>query len=251
MRTWLFVSLWVVVAGRLQAVDFETEILPVLTKAGCNAGACHGAAAGRGGFRLSLLGADPGSDYDAIVHELEGRRTNPSQPELSLVFTKPTGQLDHGGDVALEETGEGARRLLEWIREGTPRGQSSLLVELNVEPKWYVARGYPTTVPLKILARFDQGEPKDVTRWTTFTSSDNAAVVVEETRSGVVAQLKRSGQHTLIARFLDRVVPIQFNVPFSNKTVDLSGEARENFIDEEILRVLSELKIPVSPAASD
>src|SRR5262245_26795996 len=84
-------------------IDFATEIVPVLTKSGCNAGACHGAAAGRGGFRLSLLGGDPAADYDSIVHALEGRRVNLQKPAESLLLKKPTGYLDHGGDVALAE----------------------------------------------------------------------------------------------------------------------------------------------------
>ena len=73
------------------AVDFDTEIVPVFTKAGCNAGSCHGAAAGRGGFKLSLLGGDPAADYDAIVLERKGRRVNLAHPAESLLLAKPTG----------------------------------------------------------------------------------------------------------------------------------------------------------------
>ncbi|RYD77023.1 MAG: hypothetical protein EOP84_16105, partial [Verrucomicrobiaceae bacterium] len=60
--------------GADQPHSFRTGILPVLTKAGCNAGACHGAATGQGGFKLSLLGYDPGEDYERITRELGGRR---------------------------------------------------------------------------------------------------------------------------------------------------------------------------------
>jgi hypothetical protein len=58
-------------SGRDRPVDFDTEVIPILTRSGCNTGACHGAAIGRGGFKLSLLGGDPTRDYEAIVHELE------------------------------------------------------------------------------------------------------------------------------------------------------------------------------------
>src|SRR5258706_10157529 len=99
-------------------VDFNTEIIPVLTKAGCNAGACHGAAAGRGGFHLSLWGSDPAADRETIVHAFEGRRINLARPAESLIVLKPTGHLGHGGKDVLEEDGPGAARILAWIRAG-------------------------------------------------------------------------------------------------------------------------------------
>src|SRR5687768_6491820 len=86
-------------------IDFDTEIIPVLTRAGCNVGSCHGAAAGRGGFRLSLLGGDPGMDHAHIVHELEGRRINLAHPADSLLLAKPTGGMSHQGGVVLPEDG--------------------------------------------------------------------------------------------------------------------------------------------------
>ena len=77
-------------ASRVEAadrpVDFDTQIIPLLTKAGCNAGACHGAAIGRGGFKLSLYGGNPVDDYIAIVRRLEGRRVNLAKPDESLLL---------------------------------------------------------------------------------------------------------------------------------------------------------------------
>jgi len=78
-------------------VDFENDLIPVFTKFGCNAGACHGAAAGRGEFKLSLFGGNPQADYKAIVHQLAGRRINLMHPDESLVILKPTAQTRHGG----------------------------------------------------------------------------------------------------------------------------------------------------------
>src|SRR5262245_66268258 len=75
------------------APDFETQVLPALTRAGCNSGACHGAAIGRGGFRLSLLGYYPDADFDSLVHEFEGRRVNLARPGQRLVLRKPSGRV--------------------------------------------------------------------------------------------------------------------------------------------------------------
>src|SRR5688572_28316767 len=87
------------------APDFDTEVVPVLTRAGCNSGACHGAAAGRGGLHLSLWGSDPASDHDSLTRELKGRRVNIARPERSLVLLKPTEQLEHGGGLRLDAEG--------------------------------------------------------------------------------------------------------------------------------------------------
>src|SRR5690606_29988906 len=80
-------------------VDFDTEVMPVLSRFGCNAAACHGGAAGRGGFKLSLFGGDADHDYRALVHELEGRRVNLADPRASLLIAKPGGILPHGGEM--------------------------------------------------------------------------------------------------------------------------------------------------------
>ena len=100
---------------------FETEVLPLLTKAGCNAGACHGAAAGRGGLKLSLFAGNPPGDYDALVRELEGRRINRTKPADSLFIAKPTGMIDHEGGVRFDFDGPEAKLLADWVAAGAPR----------------------------------------------------------------------------------------------------------------------------------
>ena len=229
-------------------VDFDSEIIPLITKAGCNSGACHGAAAGRGGLHLSLLGSDAAADYEAIVQSLEGRRINTAKPERSLIFAKPTGQLDHGGDTVIEEDSPAAHRLLSWIRSGAPRGAKRKLTSFDIQPRRVLCEQLPASVPIKVTARFDDGLEEDITAWTVLTPTDPAAVQIDEQCR---AQVARRGQHVVIARFLDRVVPIQFNVPLGNSEVDLASEPRANFVDEHVLQLLKELRLPVSPPATD
>ncbi len=81
---------------------FTEHIVPLLTRSGCNAGACHGAAAGRGGLHLSLFGSNPTEDYAAIVYQLEGRRINRIATPKSLLLRKPLGELQHGGDQVFD-----------------------------------------------------------------------------------------------------------------------------------------------------
>ena len=99
-----------------QAVEFKNDLIPVFTKMGCNAGACHGAAIGRGGFKLSLFGGNPEADYDSIVRRASGRRVNLAKPDESLVYLKPTSFLSHGGRTRFDEDSESAKMLLDCSR---------------------------------------------------------------------------------------------------------------------------------------
>ena len=95
-------------AGR---VDFSNDLIPVFTKAGCNAASCHGAAIGRGGLKLSLYGGNPAADYEAIVRQVEGRRVNLARPEENLIVLKPTKQIAHRGGRRLVDCAGFAREL--------------------------------------------------------------------------------------------------------------------------------------------
>ncbi len=231
-------------------VDFDSDIIALLTKSGCNAGACHGAAAGRGGMHLSLLGADPEADYDMITRDLEGRRVNLLRPSRSLILRKPTEDLSHGGGQALDEQGE---KLLErWISQGAKRGSRRKLTELKVSPEGDKAI-LDQPVNIQVVAVFDDKSRRDVTQWTTFSASDAGAVELQGNR--VIPHL--AGRHTIIARYLSQVVPMTITVPFA-----LSGDAREqaawsapalksNFIDQQISQTLDQLNIRPTQDAAD
>ena len=147
----------VCVEARDTTIDFDNEIIPIFTKAGCNTGACHGAAVGRGGFRLSLYGGDPAADYQSIVLELEGRRVNPAQPSESLVVLKPTESVSHEGGTRLEYDGAYANLLTDWIRQGTPRPDTKRLEQFQVSPQSHVAEHINATLQLTATAQFTTG----------------------------------------------------------------------------------------------
>lgn len=230
-------------------VDFDTQIVPILTKAGCNAGACHGAAAGRGGFHLSLLGSDPAADYEAIVHQYEGRRINAAAPSKSLLLAKPTGFLDHGGEVVFDADSAEATRLREWIASGAARGKTRKLTRFELTPNQSVVELDSKPILLRAMAAFDDGPLEDVTCDVLFTPTDTSAVEIDAI--GPKAILKRSGQQIVIARYLDRVLPIEFLVPYEHAVVAADYPSPQNFIDRQVFETLHVLRIPVSPAASD
>src|SRR5262245_49813886 len=181
-------------AAPARPIDFDTEIVPVLTRAGCNAGACHGAAAGRGGFHLSLLGGNPAADYAAIVQDREGRRVNLTRPATSLVLAKPTGMLEHGGEVPLDADGAGANRPLNRLAAGAPRGKPRRLTQFEVSPSTAVVLKAGASLPLRAMARFDDGAAEDVTAWTVFTAADPSTLSIDTHRHQIT--VLRRGQHT-------------------------------------------------------
>jgi hypothetical protein len=232
-------------------VDFDSQIIPILTKSGCNSGACHGSAAGRGGFHLSLLGADPSADYHEIVLALEGRRINREKPHRSLLLLKSSEQIEHGGDVALDENSPGAALIAEWIRAGANRGAQRKLIDFEISPRQVLVPTIPATLELKATARFNDGTTEDVSAWTTFTSADAGCVEIHHIDGRPHAQVRCRGQHIVTARFLNKVIAMQLIVPLLDVAVNHREQPRTNFVDDEVLQHLSDLRIPVSPAASD
>jgi len=228
--------------------DFDTDVLPVLTRAGCNAGACHGAAAGRGGFKLSLFGGDPAADYRAIVLDLEGRRVNLARPDRSLLLLKPTWELDHEGGQRFETDSPQAALILEWIKSGAPRQATRRLTGLSVEPAQTAIDSLPATVTLKAVAQFSDGSSRRVDDTAVFTPADPAATEVDA-RGNV--KVLRPGRHAIVVRYLTDVVAVQITAPHPNPPLDLADQPRFNWIDDEINGALAALRLPPSPRADD
>jgi hypothetical protein len=225
-------------ATSVEPLSFDSQILPLLTKHGCNAGACHGAATGRGNFSLSLFGSDPAADYQAIVRAFRGRRIRLADPESSLLIAKPTGRVAHGGDVLFEPDSPTAAALAQWIGQGATRGQTRRLVALQIEAQPFhpsESKREPSTAQflLRALAQFDANESIDVTPWTQFTSDPESGIVWDESNS--IATLHRPGRHHLLARYTDRVVPVIMVYPHPSIASAPHGATSDEPASTEIL----------------
>ena len=142
---WLWIVSIVALAGpgaRASAEDrpvsFVNDVVPVLTKSGCNMGTCHAkAGGGQNGFQLSLLGFEPAEDFEHLVLEGRGRRLSFGSPDQSLLLLKASGQVPHGGGLRLPKLSPGYSVIREWIRQGVPMdgAASPKLVSLEIEPK--------------------------------------------------------------------------------------------------------------------
>ncbi|MGI9441523.1 MAG: DUF1549 domain-containing protein [Rubripirellula sp.] len=258
MFFWLMIFVAVLPVKPDADVDFDHDVIPVLTKAGCNTGACHGAAIGRGGFKLSLYGSDPVADYQAIALELKGRRVNLLEPEQSLVLMKPTEAMEHGGGFRLDPESEAAARLGHWIRAGAKRNDLKLRTKfsrLDVSPSSVVIRDPDQRLKLKAVAHFSDGSVRDVTRETVFSPEDPAAVEIDSKTAEV--RVLRNGRHVVIARYLSQVKPVEIILPFHGSSV--SGDTdkqnsvldQKQFIDRAVNDLLATLGVPLSGDAGD
>jgi len=228
--------------------DFDTTVLPVLTKTGCNAAACHGSAAGRGGFHLSLYGSDPAADFLAISREREGRRINIVSPDDSLLLRKPSGLMKHGGGMKLKPNSAGMRILQQWITQGAKRSRSRKLIDLEIQPSQTISSSIEKSIDLKVFGKFDDGFRKEVTKWAIVKAENEAAVTV-----GPNARLtiRRPGRQIVLVRYLDRVLSVEILVPYRKIAVDFSQEPRQNFIDDLVFKKLAKLRIPVSATSKN
>ncbi|MBX3414023.1 MAG: DUF1549 domain-containing protein [Pirellulales bacterium] len=231
--------------------SFRNHVESVLSKAGCNSGACHGAQAGKKGFKISLRGYDPEGDFQVLTRQARGRRIIPSDPARSLILTKPSGAIPHGGGFRYDTTSLEYRVIAEWIAAGTPAPEATdpRLERLEILPPTTVLRPQATQ-QLVVLAHFDDGHVEDVTRWVKFTSTDQTVAEVDE--EGLV-RVMGHGEGAVTAWYLSQVVAATITVPYAQTANDeiFAQAPLHNFIDELVLAKLRSLRLPPSPPADD
>ncbi len=231
--------------------SFRNDVLPILTRAGCNSGACHGALAGKGGFKLSLRGYDGDTDHFVMTRQALSRRVDRTNPENSLLLLKATRTVPHGGGTRVEKGSWQAATLLEWVRGGAA-GLSETdpkIVSLEVFPKYAVLKP-KDTLRAVVLATYADGRVTDVTRLAKFVSSEATAADVSEDGAVTVGGY---GEAAISAIFGNRVTTMTVTAPFAN-TVDekaFAASPKNNFIDEHVLHKLRALNLPPSPTATD
>ncbi|MBX3734294.1 MAG: DUF1553 domain-containing protein [Verrucomicrobiae bacterium] len=214
-------------------------------------GACHGAAAGKNGFYLSLRGYHDEADWAAITRAAGGRRISPSDPGRSLLLLKATGTVPHKGGGRFDVGSPEYATLATWIAAGAPPPSASdpRLSALEVLPDH--ARLQPgQTQPLQVLARFSDGRVEDVTRWAKYTSANESVANVSE--QGVVTVVG-FGEAGVTAWYLSRIAVGFVTSPYTHQlAADLFDRLpARNFIDAQVHAKLRELNLPPSPPASD
>lgn len=236
-------------ATEAEPLRFRTDVMPVLTRVGCNTGKCHGSASGKDGFRLSLFGYDPEGDHYRITRELGGRRVNLATPEDCLIVNKATGKVPHTGGKRFEPGSENYLLLLRWLEAGAPKDPKDTPKPIGIEvyPKQAVFAAKGETQRVVVRAKYSDGSDRDVTRFTVFVGNNDSAATVSE--HGVIAGTG-PGEAFVLARFDEftegTAVIVRPGTPF----VDPKTPAF-NYIDEHVHAKLNKLHVVPSEVCSD
>ena len=233
-------------------IGLEREIQPILTRLGCNAGACHGKARGQNGFQLSLLGFDPEFDQNALIHEARGRRIFPAAPDHSLLLLKATAAVPHGGGRRLDPDGRFFDVLRTWIARGTPRSPAGApaLERIEIEPPERTMAGQEVQ-QLAVTAHYADGRSEDVTHLAAFQSNESALVAVDP--EGLIRAGPIPGEAAITARFRGHFATSEIQIPIEGTVpaAAYAGLPRRNFIDGLVWEKLEKLGITPSAPAGD
>jgi len=232
-------------------VSFRHDFIAALNVAGCNAGACHGIPSGRGGFKLSLRGYQPAADYLELTHAALGRRTNRINPDASLIMKKGLGLVSHEGGPQLRSVNAVPQQIVRaWLAEGLRNDPADLpaLQKIEVLPRNRVQKAPPRWQQLAVVAHFDDGSVRDVTRLTAFSSSDDATAAVDA--NGLV-ELKQTGEAAILCRYLDNIECARLTYLKPKSDFIWTNPPENNEVDRHVFSKLKLLNILPSELCTD
>ena len=253
MRLTFFAALMLLaspVTARAGEVSFERDVLPVLTRAGCNAGACHGNLNGKGGLKLSLKGEDIAGDYAALTRDMLARRADPIRPDESLLLKKATAQVPHEGGARFARSSGEYAILRDWVsrgcRQDTPGGPA--LAKLVVAPASKILVDPADRFRVSAVAHFSDGTARDVTPLAAFEFT--AVGVAKVTPEGEVIR-EQTGEVVLLVRYLTMVEPVRIVFLPDRPIPDMGNLVANNEIDRLVFAQLKELRLKPAELAAD
>ena len=238
-----------VAAAETRTLSFVNDVQPILTKSGCNAGACHAKAiTGQRGFRLSVLGFEPEEDYEAIVKQGKGRRVFPPAPEESLLITKAAAIVPHTGGKKIEPGSESYKTLVEWIAAGMPYAaeKEAKISQIEVSPPRATLK-VKTEQKLQVTARYSDGSTRDVTRMALYEANDKS--MAEASEDGTVRTLDLPGNVAIMVRYSGLVAVCSVSIPLGAPVESVPPS--KNFVDDHIFANLKKIGVPPSPICDD
>ena len=229
--------------------SFVNDVQPILTRYGCNAGACHGKLAGQNGFRLSLRGYAPEADHTSLTKGELGRRINRLSPEQSLLLLKATGSIPHGGGQLFEVDSRPYEILRAWIHSGAAGVQAE-------RPRLTSITTTPSTLTLspgerqrlQVQATYSDGRQRDVTWLAVFHCNDSAFALVSPAGELVA---ERHGEVSVMVSFQGLVDTVVLTMPYPHEIPPERFAARSNFIDDHVMDKLQSLRIPPAGLCDD
>lgn len=230
-------------------LSFRYDVLPVLSRSGCNQGSCHGNAEGKGGIRLSLKGEDPEHDYDVLALDGGGRRVNRADPSHSLLLLKATSTLPHGGGLRFSPRSEEFATVAAWIAQGArfEGSPAPRLVKLDVSPAESIAVAPARFQRLSVTGTFSDGSVRDLARRAVYVSSDPN---VEVSPDGAVT-VARNGDAAILVRYAEQLCTTRVTFIPARKEFVWDPPAPANAIDEINFRRLKQLRLRPSRVTTD
>ena len=247
VRALIAVAVLAGIDARGDEVTFRRDVMAVLSKAGCNAGGCHGNANGKGGFKLSLRGQDADMDWTAMTRDQGGRRVNFIEPEKSLLLLKATASIAHEGGQRFAPGSPEYAIFAAWLRDGARDTQASRLTNLEVSPAASVMVEPEAGVQLQATAIFADGSRRDVTRMAVFEPNN---LNVKASVDGNVTR-EKSGESTVLVRYLDQQIPVRLAFVPARPDFVWSEPSANNFIDEHVFKKLRTLRMNPSALCDD
>jgi len=231
-----------------KSVDFIRDVEPIMAKVGCNMGTCHGAQQGRKGFKLSLRGYDPLYDYRALVDDVSGRRFNRAKPSDSLMLLKPAQGVPHEGGFLFDEESRAYKIIEQWIAEGCQFSEATRAQRLELLPKSPVLEKSGQTQQVQVIAYFDDGTSRDVTRDAVFEVSNFEVATISPT--GQIKAVRR-GETPVLVRYEGAYASNTAIVLGTRDGFAWQDSPEHNFIDTHVNNKLKRLKILPSKLCSD
>jgi hypothetical protein len=231
-----------------QPPSFRNDLIPALTKLGCNSGQCHGSQYGKGGFKLSLLGFDVDADYEAIVKDVKGRRVNLANLTDSLILRKPTLSIPHGGGRRFAVDSATYNLLLSWLAAGAPppRGSDPMLQSVESFPPSGTMRA-DEKLALKVVAKYSDGSSRDVTSSCRLEILNES--VAEITPEGMVTA-RSGGAATVLARYMGKTAVVHLIVPYA-RIDPYPALTSNNYIDDLVSAKWKQLGLQPVKLSSD
>ncbi len=230
-------------------VRFVPDVISILTTKGCNGSSCHGSPAGQNGFKLSLFGYDAEADYQMIVKAHEGRRINLDDPEQSLVLSKPSFTVPHGGGQVLPTEGEEYHTILSWLKQGAKRDSGGVqLGRLELFPSQQILVGAGSRQRLVAIGRLSDGTTRDMTREVRFLVADDS---VGKLASPGEMTAVAPGLTTVMARAMGQVATAQIGVILSRASSDYPVCQANNFVDDLVFSKMKQMNVAPYPLSSD
>jgi hypothetical protein len=230
-------------------VSFVREIMPLMSRIGCNSGTCHGAQAGKNGFKLSLRGYDPLYDHQALTDDLDGRRFNRAAPDRSLMLLKPSGGVPHVGGVLIQPDDHAYRMIREWISAGVKLDLSApRVISIDIFPKAPVTPLPGMKQQMLVYATYADGKVRDVSGLAFVETSNGEVATVD--KQGLVTAVRR-GEATMLARFEGSYAATTMIVMGDRSNFAWKPAPEFNFIDQLVDEKLKQMKILPSELCTD